>query len=86
MRVLWWQLAWMVAVILSLSILGTFSYELFFVLSVLGFLIAVDLTQPIAAMPEWWLRARSVLALGLLGFALVVVRRLVEMMESGIAV
>ncbi|ELY44007.1 hypothetical protein DV706_17060 (plasmid) [Natronorubrum bangense] len=79
MRVLSWQLVWMLGVIVSLAFLGAFSYELFFVLSTVGFLLLVDLIRPSIARPEWWMRARSILVLGLIGLAVVIARRMIVM-------
>lgn len=76
MQVLSWQLVWMLGVIGSLTALDAFSYELFFVLSIVGFLVVVDLTRPSVARPQWWLRSRSLLVLGLIGLVLVIARRI----------
>ena len=74
------QLAWMLAVVLVLALLGSFSYELFFVLSLIGLLIVTELTAPFAVTPAWRRRLRWLIAIGLVGFAVVVVRRILEIL------
>ncbi|ELZ14181.1 hypothetical protein C477_21085 [Haloterrigena salina JCM 13891] len=80
MRYIRGQLAWMLAAVLVLSLLGSFSYELFFVLSLIGLLIVTELTAPFAVTPDWRRRLRWLIALGLVGFAVVVVRRILEIL------
>ena len=80
MRFVRGQVAWMLAAVLALSLLGSFSYELFFVLSLIGFLIVTELTAPVAVTPDWRRRLRWLILLGLVGFAVVVVRRILEIL------
>ncbi|WP_339104255.1 hypothetical protein [Haloterrigena salinisoli] len=80
MRFIRGQLAWMLAAVLALSLLGSFSYELFFVLSLIGLLIVTELTAPFAVTPDWRRRLRWLIGLGLVGFAVVVVRRILEIL------
>ncbi|QSX01197.1 hypothetical protein [Haloterrigena alkaliphila] len=80
MRFVRGQLAWMLAAVLVLSLLGSFSYELFFVLSLIGLLIVTELTAPFAVTPDWRRRLRWIIAIGLVGFAVVVVRRILEIL------
>lgn len=74
------QIAWMVATIVALTLLGSLSYELLFVCSLIGFLIVTELTAPLNIVPAWRRRLRWVIALGLIGFAIVVVRRILEIL------
>lgn len=74
------QVAWMVATLLLLVLLDSFSYELFFVLSVLGLLIVTGLTLPTAVTPRWRVRLQRLIWLALAGFAVVVIRRIVEIL------
>ncbi|QFU84768.1 hypothetical protein [Natronorubrum aibiense] len=80
MRFIRGQLAWMVAAVVVLSVLGSFSYELFFVLSLIGLLIVTELTAPFAVTPDWRRRLRWLILLGLVGFAVIVVRRILEIL------
>ena len=80
MRFVHGQLAWMLATVLLLSLLGSLSYELFFVLSLIGLLVVTELTAPIAVTPAWRKRLTWLIALGLVGFAVVVVRRILEIL------
>ncbi|ELY42709.1 hypothetical protein [Natronorubrum bangense] len=80
MRFIHGQLAWMVAAVLVLSVLGSFSYELFFVLSLIGLLIVTELTAPFAVTPDWRRRLRWLILLGLVGFGVIVIRRILEIL------
>lgn len=80
MRFVHGQLAWMVGTILALALLSAFSYELFFLLSVLGLLVVTGLTLPAAVTPRWRVRLQWLVRLALVGVAVVVVRRIVEIL------
>ena len=81
MRFVRWQLAWMLAAILALAAVGAFSYELFFVLSLLGLLVVTELTAPVAVTPDWRRRLRWLILLGLTGFAVIISRRVLEILS-----
>ena len=74
------QVAWMLATALVLALLGSLSYELFFVCSLIGLLVVTELTAPFSVTPAWRRRLRWVIAIGLVGFAVVVVRRILEIL------
>lgn len=74
------QLAWMLAVIVVLAALDSMALELFFVLSLIGFLVVVELTAPVAVTPRWRRRIPWFIAVGLLVFAIIVVRRILEIL------
>lgn len=74
------QIAWMLAMLLLLVLLRSLSYELFFVLSLIGLLIVTELTAPFSVTPEWRARLKWLLLIGLIGFAYIVVRRILEIL------
>ncbi|MDG5819403.1 hypothetical protein [Natronococcus sp. A-GB7] len=80
MRFVHGQLAWMLATIVALTLLGSLSYELFFVLSLIGLLIVTELTAPVNITPAWRRRLLWLIGLGLVGFAIIVVRRILEIL------
>jgi hypothetical protein len=80
MRFIYGQIAWMVTVVLALALLGSLSYELFFVLSLIGFLIVTELTAPFNITPRWRSRLKWLILAGLLVFAYIVVRRILEIL------
>ncbi|WP_241988407.1 hypothetical protein, partial [Halorubrum sp. SP3] len=45
--------AWMVSVILLLTALNALELELFFVVSLIGLLVVVELTAPFNVTPQW---------------------------------
>lgn len=80
------QLAWMLATVLALSLLGSLSYELFFVVSLIGFLVVTELTAPLQVTPRWRGRLKWFILLGLVGFAYVVIRRILDILaRAGLA-
>jgi hypothetical protein len=83
-RFIYGQTAWMLATIVCLTLLGSLSLELFFVVSLIGFLIVVELTAPFSVTPQWRSRLRWIILVGLLGFGYVVVRRILEILPEGV--
>lgn len=77
-------LAWMLATVLALVLLHALSLELFFVVSLIGFLVMIELATPVAVTPEWRRRLRWIVAVGLLVFGYVVVRRILAILPSGV--
>jgi len=78
------QVAWMLSAILFLTLLESLTMELFFVISLIGLLIVVELTAPFRITPRWRKRLWVVIGLGLLGFGVIVVRRILEILPPGI--
>lgn len=78
------QTAWMLASILALALLDALTVELFFVLSLIGFLVVTELTAPFAVTPRWRKRLKWIIALGLIVFGAIVVRRILEILPSGV--
>ncbi|HKJ58177.1 MAG TPA: hypothetical protein VKA37_03035 [Halobacteriales archaeon] len=76
--------AWMLASLLGLVLLSSLSAELYFVLSLVGFLVVVELTAPFDLTPAWRRRLRWVILLGLLVFGYVVVRRVLAILPPGV--
>ncbi|PSP78719.1 hypothetical protein BRC88_10355 [Halobacteriales archaeon QS_4_69_225] len=74
------QLAWMLATVVVLVTLESLTMELFFVLSLIGFLVVVELTAPVAVSPRWRRRLPWFIGAGLVVFAYVVVRRILEIL------
>lgn len=78
------QLGWMLAATVVLALLGALSLELFFVVSLIGFLIVVELTAPFAVTPRWRARLKWAILLGLLGFGYIVIKRILEILPPGV--
>jgi len=76
------QTAAMVASIVILVLLNSFTLELFFVLSLIGLLITTELTAPFTVTPKWRRRLRWVILLGLAGFGYLITRRLVRILST----
>jgi hypothetical protein len=78
------QLAWMLGALLVLAALGSLELELFFVLSLIGFLVVIELTAPVSVSPAWRRRLPWLVGLGLLVFGVIVVRRILEILPPGV--
>lgn len=74
------QLAWMLATIVVLVALGSLTSELFFVVSLIGFLVIVELTAPIAVTPAWRRRLPWLIGIGLVIFGAIVTRRILSLL------
>lgn len=72
--------AWMLAAVLLMAAVGSLSLELVFVVSLIGVLVVFELTAPRTVTPAWRTRATVVILLGLVGFSVLVVRRLLEIL------
>ncbi|WP_434522753.1 hypothetical protein [Halorubrum sp. AS12] len=75
--------AWMVSVILLLTALDALELELFFVVSLIGLLVVVELTAPFNVTPRWRQRLLPVILAGLAGFSYIVIRRIIEILPEG---
>lgn len=80
MRFVHAQLAWMLGTALVLTVLDSLSFELFFLCSLIGLLVLVELTAPVNVAPRWRRRLPWLVAFGMVGFALYVIRRLLEIL------
>ncbi|WP_227379022.1 hypothetical protein [Haladaptatus halobius] len=79
-----YQLTWMLGGLVILTLLQAATLELFFVISLIGFLIMIELTAPIYITPAWRQRLKWLIGLGLLIFAYVVVQRVLAILPPGV--
>lgn len=78
------NIAWLLGSLLVLSLLSSLSLELFFVVSLIGFLVIIELTAPVAVAPTWRQRLKWLIGVGLIAFGYIVVRRIIEILPPGI--
>lgn len=78
------QVAWLAASLLLLVLLESLSYELIFVIGLIGFLVVTELTAPFAVTPRWRKRLRWIIAVGLVVFGYIVIRRILEILPPGV--
>lgn len=78
------QVAWMSGVLLLLVLLGSLSYDLFFAISLVGFLVMIEYTSPVDVTPTWRRRLRWILLAGLLLFGYVIVVRILRALPPGV--
>jgi hypothetical protein len=77
-------LAWQLATVLALTLLSSLSLELFFVVSLIGLLVVIELTAPFRITPAWRRRLRWLIVLGLAVFAYIVIRRILAILPPGV--
>jgi hypothetical protein len=73
-------LAWTLASLFILVATGWLTYELFFVISLIGVLIVVEFTSPVYVRPQWRKRVRWIILVGIAGFLVVLARRTVAVL------
>lgn len=74
----------MLSVLVVLAVLDSLTLGLYFVLTFIGFLAVIELTAPFNVTPRWRRRLKWLIALGLLGFVYVIVRRLLTLLPPGV--
>lgn len=74
------QTAWMLTTIVLLAVLNALSFEMFFLLSLMGFLIVTAFATPFNVTPEWHTRLRWLIAAGLAIFGYIAIRRIVGLL------
>lgn len=78
------QITWMLASLLALTALNAVSVELFFVISLIGFLVMIELTAPFNVTLKWRRRLKWLIGLGLLIFGYIVIRRILAILPPGV--
>jgi len=77
-------LAWCLGATLILVLLDSVTFELVFVVSLIGFLIVTELTAPFNVRPRWRRRLTWLILLGLLVFGYIVVKRILAILPPGV--
>lgn len=83
MRVVRMQTAWMLAVVGLLVVTESLSLDLFFLFSVVGFLLVTELTTSFSLTPDWRRRLRWVLAVAVVVSAYLVASRILAILPGG---
>ncbi|ELZ77956.1 hypothetical protein [Haloferax larsenii] len=78
------QMGWMLGATLLLVLVESLTLELFFVVSLIGFLVVTELTAPFRVTPAWRRRLLWVIAAGLVGFGYIVIRRILSILPPGV--
>jgi len=74
----------MLAAVTLLALLDSLTLGNVFVASLLGLLAVTELTAPVAVSPRWRVRLRWLLVAGLVGFAVLVARRVYAVLPPGV--
>ncbi|WP_135366261.1 hypothetical protein [Halosimplex halophilum] len=78
------NLVWLLATALVLVLLDALTLELFFVVALIGFFITLELATPATVTPQWRRRLRWIVAVGLIVFGYIVVRRILAILPAGV--
>jgi uncharacterized protein (DUF983 family) len=73
---------WIVAAYGLLTVLGQYSIELYFTVSLIGLLIVGFLFAPPQTSPKWWSHFRLLTILALLVFGYVVFQRVIAVIQG----
>lgn len=76
------QIAWMLASILGLAVIGTLTFELFVLLSFIGFMLLTLLTAPVNLTPRWRARLKWPIIVGFVAFAYFVLRNALTVIST----
>jgi hypothetical protein len=69
---------WVLLVLALLLLFNSLSYEYFFVLCLIGFLIIVELSGPYTVRPKWRLWVNIFILIGTLIFAIIVGQKVLD--------
>lgn len=83
-RFVFGTVTWFLAAALVLVLLNSLTPELFFVIALIGFLVVTELTAPFNVTPAWRARLKWLIAIGLVVFAYIVVKRILAILPPGI--
>jgi hypothetical protein len=72
--------AWAFLALAVLAVSTSLSFEYFFVLCLIGFLVIVELSGPFASRPRWRSRVNLVILIGVLVFSLVVAIKVIDIL------
>lgn len=77
------QVVVLLGIAVALVTLDALTYDLFFLLSLVGFLLVVEYTAPFTVTPRWRRRLRWLVAAGLLGYCWLVAWRMIRILPEG---
>jgi hypothetical protein len=84
LRFIYGQAAWLLGAFFVLLVLDALSLELLFVIGFIGFLAITQLTAPFSITPAWRQRLIWLIAVGLVVFVVIVVRRILAILPPGV--
>lgn len=84
LRFIYSQAAWLLGSFFVLLLLDALSLELLFVVGFIGFLAIIQLTAPTTITPVWRHRLRWLIAIALLVFGVIVIRRILAILPPGV--
>jgi len=75
------QLGWMLATAFILTMLDSLTFDIFFIVSVIGLLVLSEVTTPLSVTPTWRRRLRWVILVSLVAFVALLVRRILAVLS-----
>jgi uncharacterized membrane protein (Fun14 family) len=76
LRFLYLLVGWLVVSLVLLAAFGSLNFDLFYVSSLIGFLVVTELTAPLNRIQQWRSGLGVIAVLGFVGFAYLVVTRI----------
>ncbi|MDI6896006.1 hypothetical protein [Methanocella conradii] len=77
---------WVMAMLTLLALFNSTSYEYFFVLCLIGFLIIVELSGPFTVRPAWRSRVNIVIMIGVIIFFLIVMKKVLDVLNISMVI
>lgn len=84
LRFIYGQAGWMLASLFVLTLLGSLTLELLFVISFIGLLVLTELTAPFTITSAWRQRLKWLIGIALLVFVAIVLRRILTILPPGV--
>lgn len=84
LRFIYGQAAWLLGSFFALLLLDALSLDLLFVVGFIGFIAIIQLTAPFTITPGWRQRLKWLIAIGLIVFGVIVVRRILAILPPGV--
>ena len=73
----------MISTILGLTMIDALALDVFVVLSFIGLLVVTELTAPVAITPQWRVRVRLLIFLGLSAVGYIMIKRVLVIIPPG---
>lgn len=83
-RVIWGQSVWMLLALIFVLVIDRSSLEFFFIISLIGFLLLVDISSPVFVRPTWRKRLLRIAVLGILIVSVMITIRIATIIATNL--
>jgi hypothetical protein len=82
-RVVGYSVIWCSGIATGLALVDRFTIDLFYIVCFIGFVAVVEMTEPQYIDPPWRSKLDWIVAVGLVGFLLIVIRTALALLPTG---